>query len=142
MHSTASHGQMGSRKSTIVGPEGDAVLEVTRDHLGDRLRTVVEYDEDDYHVLYLSEWLENHLGEEGVRETTENLHSYVHLDFVERELYADLTPAAGAVQCHITRLERATFVRFLVGDAALFLSVDPDTDLTALCDAVESTLDR
>ena len=133
---------MCGRESTIVGPEGDAVVEAAREALGDRLRTVVEYDEDDYRILYLSAWLREHLGEDGVEDTSERLHSYVHLDFVERDLYTELTPGAGAVQCHVTRLESAVFVRYLVGDAGLFLSVDTDTDLSVLCDAVDDALDR
>ena len=116
-------------------------MEAARETVGDALRAVVEYDEADYRVLFVSEWLRNHLGEDGLAETAEGLHGYIHLDFVERELYADMTPAAGRLRTHVTRLEGATFVRSLVGDSGLVLSVDPGVDLSALCSAVEDAID-
>ena len=131
---------MSPPESSLLGAEGDALIAAAWESLGSDLRTVVEYDEETYEVLYVSEWLRDYLGEEGVEETTDDLHGYVHLDFVERDLFGRLTPGAGAVRTHITRLENATFVRYLVGDAALFLSVDPDADLTALCAAMDEAL--
>lgn len=132
---------MSRPEPSIVGEAGAAAIAAARESLGDDIRTIAEYDTDDYEVLYISEWLRERLGEEGVEETTRQLHGYVHLDFVERDLYGDLTPDAGAVRTNITRLEHATFVRYLVGDAGIFLSVAPDADLTALCEAMDAALE-
>jgi hypothetical protein len=131
---------MSPPEAPIVGPAGEAAIAAARDCLGDRLRTVVVYDEADYEVRYISEEVRDRLGEAGVREATAQLHGYVHLDFVERDLFADLTPTAGEVRTTITRLEQATFVRYLVGDAGVFLSVAPDTDLTTLCTAMDDAV--
>jgi hypothetical protein len=132
---------MSRPEPSIVGEAGAAAIAAARESLGDDLRTVAEYDADDYNLIYIAAWLRDRLGEEGVEETARQLHGYVHLDFVERDLFGDLTPVAGEVRTNITRLEHATFVRYLVGDAGIFLSVDPDADLTALCEAMDAALE-
>lgn len=133
---------MRRQSSSITGPVSDTAVEVALDAAGDRLRAVVEYDEAGYRVLFASGWLLGYLGKGGLDTTADGLHGYIHLDFVERDLYAEMTPAAGPLRTHVTRLEGATFVRSLVDDAGLFLSVDPDTDLTPLCTAVEGAMDE
>ena len=132
---------MSRPEPSIVGEAGAAAIAAARESIGDDVRTVAEYDADDYNLIYVAGWLRERLGEEGVEETTRQLHGYVHLDFVERDLFGDLTPDAGEVRTNITRLEHATFVRYLVGDAGIFLSVEPDTDLTALCEAIDAALE-
>jgi len=131
---------MSGSEPSIVGRAGGAAIAAARENLGDDLRAVAEYDAEDCNVLYISEWLRDRLGEAGVEETTRQLHGYAHLDFVERDLFDELTPDAGDVRTNITRLERVTFVRYLVGDAGIFLSVDPDADLTALCEAMDEAV--
>ena len=129
---------MDPSEPSLVGPVGDAVIDAARECLGSDLRTIVEYDENDYRIRYVADWLGADLDGADVEETARQLHGYVHLDFVERDLFRDLTPTAGAVRANITRLEHATFVRYLVGDAGIFLSVDPGADLTALCEAMDA----
>ncbi|MFC7227535.1 hypothetical protein N0B31_08985 [Salinirubellus salinus] len=132
---------MSPPEARIVGPAGEAAIAAAEECLGGRLRTVVVYDEADYEVRYVSDVVRAQLGEAGVRETAAQLHGYVHLDFVERDLFADLTPTAGDVRTTITRLDRVTFVRYLVEDAGVFLSVAPDADLTALCAAMDEAVE-
>ncbi|WP_255195745.1 hypothetical protein [Halorarius litoreus] len=126
------------RAPTVVSFDADVLLESLLERLGDGLRTFAEYDHGDYQVLYASDrLLEGVGGEDAFAELADRYYNFVHLDFVEREVFADLSPAAGAVGTYITRLDNAMFVRYLVGDEGVFFSVAPDTHAVPLLERLD-----
>ena len=129
------------RESQLVAFDADAAFEVVEAAVGERLRTFAEYDPSDYRVLYASDRLLDRLGGEETFETVaERFHGFVHLDFVERELFADLSPAAGEVSTYVTRLENTMYVRYLVGDEGLFFSVAPDTHVVPVLERLDEVV--
>lgn len=128
--------------SSLAEFDADAALAAIEDVAGDGLRVCAEYDAKEFNVLFLSEWLVETLGgTEGFESVADHFHSYVHIDFVARTLFTELSPTAGTANAYATRLDNALFVRYLVADEGLFLSFDPDTDLTAVLDTLDGVLD-
>lgn len=129
------------QESQMVGFDADGMLELVSETVDENLRTFAEYDHEGYRVLYASDRLLSRLGGEDAFETVaDRFHSFVHLDFVERELFADLSPAAGDVSTYVTRLENAMFVRYLVGDEGVFFSVHPDTKIVPLLQRLDEAV--
>ena len=126
------------RESTLVAFDADAVLDLVSETVGEALRAFAEYDNEAYEVLYASDRLLDGIGgEETFEAMADRYHGFVHLDFVEREVFADLSPTAGEVTTYVTRLDNAMFVRYLVGDEGVFFSVDPDTTVVPLLEAID-----
>ena len=134
---------MALRNSTnIVAFDADAAMEAAREVAGDALRTAVEYDQESYNVLFVDDTVQSlYADKEDMYDHFDAISSYVHLDFAERDLFEEsLLPAAGAVQALVTRMEYLTLVRIFVGDEGLFLSLDPDTPVIEVIDAVKTSV--
>lgn len=131
-----------SEESTLVGFDADAALSAARDAAGDAVHLCVEYTPDEFETLYADETTMALYGdEEAMVEHFEEVHSYVHVDFTEQDLFSDVFRGAGDVRSLVTFLDYAAVVRVLVGFQGLFLTTDPDADVTAVVEAVEGELD-
>lgn len=131
-----------TRESGVVGFDADAAVGVVRELADGDLRVAAEFDMEDYRLLYIAdEVLELYDGEEPIQEAAARLHSYIHLDFVERELFEEIASEAGQLETYVTRMEHHTFVRHLVGREGLFLSLETGTDLEPLLAAIDDVLE-
>ncbi|UPW00590.1 hypothetical protein M0R88_00460 [Halorussus gelatinilyticus] len=132
-----------SEDSMLVGFDADAALAAARSVDGASVRLCVEYTPDEFHTLYADETtMALYAGDEDeMRDHFEEVHGYVHMDFTERDLFADLFRGAGEVRSFVTYMDHVTLVRVLVGQQGLLLTADPDTDVTELVGAVEAELD-
>lgn len=71
----------------------------------------------------------------------DQIHSYVHLDFAEMELFVDeLLPVADRVDYIATGMDVLTFVRIYVEREGLFVAVDPDEQIETIVDAVKESV--
>lgn len=128
-------------QSSLVGFDGDAALEAAYTAVGDRLRFAAEYNGRSFRVLYVADWLLDVVGgRDQIRDIGEQFHDYVDVDREVRRLMEELPPLAGDVRANVTRLDNAVFVRYYVGDDALFLTLDTEADVTGLLDALEATV--
>lgn len=123
--------------------DAEAVLDAVRDAVEDDLLTAVAYDADDFETLYVADAVyDMYPSEDRMYEHFDHLHSYVHLDFTEVELFqGDLLPYAGDVRFLVTGFEALTVVRVLYDRDGLFLGLTPDASMDAVMDAVRSELD-
>lgn len=127
--------------SDFVSFDSDAALEAAMLTVGDHLRLCAEYNGEDYRRIFVADWLREVVGgEEQLEDLSEQFHSYIDLDRREREVMEELPPLAGDVRANVTRLDNAVFVRYYVGDDALFLTVATEADVTGLIDALEATV--
>ncbi|GAA0229764.1 hypothetical protein GCM10009000_051280 [Halobacterium noricense] len=67
--------------------------------------------------------------------------SYVHVDFMEKDLFEDVFRDAGEVRSFVTFMDHIILVRILVGEEGLFFTVDPDSDVTTLVEMVEEAIE-
>jgi hypothetical protein len=126
----------------LVGFDADAGLTAAREVAGDAVRSFIEYTPEEYHILYASrETLDIYGGRDAMVDHFDEIHSYVHIDFTERDLFSEeLLPHAGEVKTIVTRQEQLTLVRLFHGDGGLVISLAPDEPIVPVLDAVESAI--
>jgi hypothetical protein len=127
---------------TLANFDAAAVARAVNAAAGDHLRVVVEYDETGYNVLYTADEVVEQLGgPDALGSLADELHSDFRLDFTQQELYDEVYGDIGTVQAFVVVLDRATVVRFVHEDSALYVSVDPEASLDAVLDAVRTGVD-
>ncbi|WP_134669919.1 hypothetical protein [Halorussus marinus] len=131
-----------SEESRLVDFDAEAALAAAREVDRDAVHICVEYTESEFHTLYADEATMALYDDRAAMESHfEEVHSYVHIDFTETDLFGELFRAAGDVRSFVTVMEHATVLRVLVGSQGLFFSTDPEADVTALVTAVEDAID-
>lgn len=130
-----------SNASTVVEFDADAALAAAREVAGDALHMGVEYDTVDFNPLYVDERTVTLYGDvEQMLEHFGKVHSYVHIDFTEQQMFEDVMFAAGGVRAFTTQMDHATLIRVLAGQEGLFLALDSDAPVTPVVEAVEDTI--
>jgi len=131
-----------SEDSTLVDFDADAAVSAAREQFEGEIHLCVEYTTEGFHTLYADETTLSLYGDrEPMTEHFEEVHSYVHVDFTERDMFEDVFVGAGEVRSFVTQMEYVTLSRVLDGEQGLFLTVDPGTDVTAIVEAVEAEFD-
>ncbi|MFC7154407.1 hypothetical protein ACFQPA_02925 [Halomarina halobia] len=124
--------------STVVNFDADAARAAALDVAGDDLLLVVEFDRRSFNPLYLTDRVREYYDDEAaMARHFEEIHSYIYLDFTERDLYEDLYPPAGESRAFATYLEEFVALRVLFDGEGLFLALAPDADVTGVVGAVE-----
>lgn len=131
-------------QATMFDADGTGLVEHLREKTDGELYSVVEYDKDEFNLLYVADTTRSfYEDDEQMHDHFEEIHSYVHLDFVEMDLFTDrLFPLADRVEYITTRLDFMKLVRFYVGDRGLFVSVEPDEPIVEIAEIVRESLDR
>ena len=131
-----------SEESTLVDFDADVAVAAAREVADGSLHLCVEYTPEEFRTLYADELTVSLYGDrEEMGSHFEEVHSYVHIDFTEKDLFSEIFRAAGEVRSFVTLMEHAALVRVIVGQQGLFLSTDPDADVNAIVEAVEAALD-
>lgn len=131
-----------SNASTVVTFDADAAREAIEAVLEGPLYSLVEYDAESFNPLYVDEeTVALYEDEADMQEHFDQIHSYVHLDFAEMDLFVDeLLPVANRVDYIATGLDVLTFVRIYVGQEGLFIAVDPDEPVEPIVEAVKEAV--
>ena len=131
-----------SNAPTVVGFDASAALTAAREMAGDALHIAIEYDTTEFNALYVDERTVALYGdEESMLDHFAEVHSYVHVDFTEQQMFEDILYAAGGVRAFTAHMDHVTAVRVLVGQEGLFLALDPDAPVASVIEAVEDVLD-
>jgi len=127
-----------SNRSTVVSFDADAALAAVLDRVDGRLFTFVEYDADGFNPLYVDEaTLALYGGEERMLAHFEEIHSYVHVDFMEVEMFTDtLFPVAERVEYITTAMDYMTLVRIYHEREGVFMALEPEESVQPLTAAV------
>lgn len=118
----------------------DAILATA----GDSVRVIVEYDTEEFNPLYVDDLTRSFYADESrMNSHFEEIHSYVHVDFTEMELFTDkLFPVANRVRYLVTSFDTFSLLRIYVGSEGLFVALDPEEPAEPIAQAVEDALDR
>lgn len=127
---------------SITGIDGKRVVSRLRDDVDGTLFAVAEYDAENLDLLYVDEATRAfYPSDETMYDHFETLHSYVHVDFVETELFTDeLFPIAEEVEYVVTSMDFLKLVRVYRGNDGVLLSVQPDEPVVPLVDVVREEL--
>lgn len=122
--------------------DDSAALDAALKAVEGTLYAFVAYTSDDYRIAHVDDSLmEMYRDDAQMYDHFETIHSYVHIDFMEREMFEnELFPAVGPVRSFITQMQSMTVIRVIRGDGGLFLAVEPDEPVSSLVDAVEAAI--
>lgn len=129
-------------ESQLVSFDADAALAAALDAVDGPLYGFATYTSENFRLLHIDDRLMAlYRDREQMREHFAELHSYVHIDFTERELFENqLFPEVGSVRTFVTQMDEMTFVRLLDVDQGVFFSVAPDEPVIELSEAIERAL--
>ncbi len=130
------------RDGGLVDFDVDAVLEAVSDAAGeDGFLVCVVYDDDSFSTVHVDERVDALYPDAETREEHfARIHSYVHLDFTERELFEDLFIDSGGARAFVTYMGNVVAVRVLSGDQGAFLVLAPDVPVTDVVEAAERAM--
>lgn len=113
-----------------------------REAVADDLRVVALFDADDYRLLHVADRvLDQHGGETAFRSQSDQLHSYINLDFIEQRLFTELFPGLGSVTALTTRLDQGLVIRYYLGERGILVATDGTVPGTAVIEAIETALE-
>jgi hypothetical protein len=129
----------GDDPGDVVDFDAEAVLSAARDAVGDEAVYVcVVYDAADFRTVYVDDRVDELYDDADERaDHFGQIHSYVHLDFTEQQLFNELFRQPDGVRAFVTYLDSLVAVRVVSGGQGVFLSVAPDAPVTDLVNAVE-----
>jgi hypothetical protein len=130
-----------SEDSKLVEFDADAALAAARKVDSEGIRLCVEYTPEEFHTLYADDVTMALYGtHEEMSEHFEEVHSYVHVDFTEKDLFSEIFRGAGEVRSFVTYMDHVVLLRFIEDQQGLFLSADPNADVTTFVEAVENEI--
>jgi hypothetical protein len=125
----------------LVDGDVAAMFDAVEGVAGDGLRAFVEYDTETYNPVYIGPMVVEEYGENGdVTEFAETIHSYVKLDFSEREMYRDLYDRGTDGMGFATFLEGSIVVRYVFAETALYVSLQSSASPNEVIRAIEAVL--
>ena len=124
--------------SRVVEFDADAALAAAEEVAGSDLYSFVEYDVEEYNVQYLSDFaLQMYEDEEQAFDHFDRIHSHVHLDFTEIDLFTEgLFPIAEDVEYVTTSLDFMKLVRVYHDDMGIFVSLAAHVDEVPVIEAI------
>jgi hypothetical protein len=133
---------VGDGRTDVVDFDADAALSAGNDAIGaENVFSCVVYDAETFRSVYVDDRLEaTYADQNQQREHFGEIHSYVHLDFTEQELFEELFRDSGGVRAFVTYMGTHIAVRVVTEKQGVFFSVAPDAPVTKLVSAVETEL--
>ena len=131
-----------SNPSSVASFDAEAVRETIENSIEGTLRSLVEYDEMTFNPLYVDDLtLSFYDDEDHMMAHFERIHSYIHIDFTEMNLFTDeLFPATDRVRYLATGFDMFTLLRVYIDGEGLFLALDPNEPIEPLVQAIEGAL--
>jgi len=128
-----------SNDPSVVSVDATAMRQAVEATVDGHLRSLVEFDAEDYGVLYVDDLsMQFYEDESTMHAHFEEIHSYVHADFTEKAFYTeDLFPVSDRVRYIATGFDIFTVVRVYFGDEGLFVAIDRDEPVEPIIEAIE-----
>lgn len=128
-----------SSPESIYPVDAAALREALSERLEGTLRSLVEFDDEGFNVLYADDTtLSFYDSVEQMHEHFGHIHGFVNLDHAEIDLFTEeLFPVSEDVRYLATGLDLFTLVRVYVDDCAYFVAVDPDEPVLPVVRTIE-----
>lgn len=128
-----------SNSSGITSLDAEAMRDAVQDAVDGTLRSFVEFDADDFEVVYVDDVTRSFYdGEDHMYEHFEEIHSYVHIDFTEVDFFTEeLFPVSDHVRYLTTSFDVFTLVRVYFDEEGVFLALDRDEPVEPVVEAIE-----
>lgn len=132
-----------SKDPRVVSLDVAAMQAAVEETIEGSLRSFVEFDKDEFNTLYVDDLsLQFYEDEAEMLRHFEEIHSYVNLDFTEKQFYKeDIFPVSERVRYLATGFDVFTVVRIYFGEEGLFLALDHGEPVEPVVAAVEAVHD-
>lgn len=129
-------------RSELAAFDADSVREAVRETVSGPLYSFCEYDTESFRPLYLDDrTVSMYDSREAMLEHFELIHTHVHMDFMQSNLFREtLFPDAERVEYITTAMDFLKILRVYVGDNGLFIAIDPDEPVVPIVDAIKDVL--
>jgi hypothetical protein len=123
----------------LVDFDAEGTLAAARGAAGEENVLIwVVYDDADFRTLYVDDRIDEMYPDEAARnEHFGRIHSYVHLEFPEKELFEDTFLEPDGVRAFVTYMGNLVAVRVVADKQGVFVSLAPDSPVSDVVDAVE-----
>ncbi|WP_336359715.1 hypothetical protein [Haladaptatus sp. ZSTT2] len=129
--------------TAVVDFDAEAALEAAASVPDAEVLIGVEYNTEAFNILYVSETVDALYRDRDQMEAHfDTIHSYVHLDFTERELFKDLFVDPDGVRAFVTYMGNMIAIRVLSGDDGLFIGLAPGSVATEVVNRVEEAVEN
>lgn len=127
----------------VVSFEAGEVTQAIQEAGEGAIRSIVEYDKSEFNPLYVDDLTFSfYEDEDAMMAHFEEIHSYVHVDFTEIDLFTqELFPVADRVRYLATSFDTFTLLRIYIDDEGLFIAMDPGEPVEPVVNAVEDAHD-
>lgn len=127
-------------ETEIIDVDAGTLVDRVQGTVAGTLYSLVEYDQHSLNVVYADEaTLEYYRSREHLLEHFERVHSHVHVDFEQMDLFVDdLFPVADQVEYMTTAMDFMTLIRVYNDRNGLFVAVEPDESVRPVVDAIEA----
>lgn len=128
-----------TNRSKLASFDADGVRRSVEEVVSGTLFAFCEYDTSSFRPLYVDDRaLASYESREEMLEHFEKIHTNVHMDFMQIELFKNtLFPAAERVEYITTAMDFMKIVRVYVGEDALFVAVDPDEPVGPIVETIK-----
>lgn len=129
-----------SNATEIVDVPADELVDELAAVVDGTLYSVVEYDPAQLNIVYADEaTLAFYQDRDHLIAHFERIHSHVHVDFEQMELFVDdLFPVADRVEYLTTALDFMTLVRVYNEKNGLFVAIEPDQPVEPVVDTIRT----
>ncbi|WP_336133706.1 hypothetical protein [Natronomonas amylolytica] len=129
-------------RADVVDFDPEAVLSAANGAIGaENVFTCVVYDAERFRTVHVDDRLEALYADHEERQAHfGEVHSYVHLDFTERELFEELFRDPEGVRAFVTYMSSLVAVRVVSEKQGVFFSIAPDAPVTKLVTSVEAEM--
>lgn len=128
-----------SNPESVYPVDAQALREALSDAVEGPLRSLVEFDEESFNILYADDvTISFYDSVEHMREHFGHVHEFVNLDYSEMDLFTgELFPASEEVRYLASGLDIFTMVRVYVEGRAYFVSLDPEEPVVPVVRTIE-----
>lgn len=132
-----------SNPPSVVSFDVESLRSIIEETVEGTLRSLVEYKAEEFNPLYVDDVTLGFYDDEAqMLAHFERIHSYVHLDFTEINLFTEsLFPPTDRVRFLASGFDLFTLLRVYVDNEGVFLALDPDEPIEPLVAAIEAALD-
>lgn len=130
------------REPAVVDGDVRAMFDAVEAEAGEHLRAFVEYDSETYNPVFIGPQVVAEYGDEDgdIDHFAETIHSYVKLDFSEREMFQELYRRETDGMGFATFLDDSIVVRYVFPEAALYVSLEYAASPKGVIDAIEAVV--
>ncbi len=130
-------------ESELAAFDADRVRRTVQETVTGPLYAFAEYDTESFRPLFLDDrTVSMYDGREEMLDHFDKIHTNVHMDFMQIQLFRNtLFPAADRVEYITTAMDYLKILRVYVGDDGLFIGLEPDEPVVPIVDAIRDCLE-